>query len=104
MPLPLRIHTFDSTGDAYDACQTDENIKNGDCLFIPRERVVGLAATWPISVTATAGNLHVVNEGRLQSYTDDIGITRAQVDFAVRVAMRKGWELADALSGDPYED
>jgi len=96
MPPPLRIHTFDSTGDAYDACQCDETIKNGDCLFIPRERVVGLAATWPISVTDKSGELHTVNEGRLQSYTDDIGITRAQVDFAVGIATRRGWKLAGA--------
>lgn len=36
-----RIHAFASTGNAYDAVQTDETIAAGDTLLILDERVVG---------------------------------------------------------------
>ena len=58
-----RIHRFDSTGEAYDACQCDERIKTGDVLIIESERVVGIADTWPVAVTVEYGNLHITCEG-----------------------------------------
>lgn len=57
------IHTFDSTGEAYDACQCDESIKNGDILHVPSEGVVGVADTWPVAVTIAFGKLHTPAEG-----------------------------------------
>ncbi len=44
---PTRIHAFDTSGNAYDATQTDERIVNGDILLILTEKVVGIAYTWP---------------------------------------------------------
>ena len=58
-----RIHTFDSSGEAYDACQCDDDIKNGDVLVIAKEKVVGVADTWPIAITAENGALHQLNIG-----------------------------------------
>lgn len=52
------VHTFDSTGEAYDACQTDDNINDGDTLLIPSEGVVGIAGTWPVAISKEAGELH----------------------------------------------
>lgn len=52
------VHEFASTGDAYDACQCDENIKQGDTLVIKAEKIVGVADTWPFAVTADHGQLH----------------------------------------------
>lgn len=43
-----RIHAFASTGNAYDAVQTDESIAAGDTLLVLDERVVGVAMTWPL--------------------------------------------------------
>lgn len=57
-----RIHAFVSTGNAYDAVQTDETIAAGDTLLILDERVVGVAMTWPFAITAEAGKLHAVCE------------------------------------------
>lgn len=53
-----RIHQFNSSGEAYDRCQTDPSVKTGDVLHIPSEGVVGYADTWPVAVTANPGNLH----------------------------------------------
>ena len=55
-----RIHAFASTGNAYDAVQTDESIAAGDTLLVLDERVVGVAMTWPFAITAQPGKLHAV--------------------------------------------
>lgn len=52
------IHRFDSTEEAYDACQCDDTIQKGDLLLIESEGVVGIADTWPMAVTAKRGELH----------------------------------------------
>ncbi|CAH0498520.1 hypothetical protein [Novosphingobium sp. CECT 9465] len=57
-----RIHAFGSSGNAYDAVQTDESIAAGETLLILDERVVGVAMTWPFAITAEAGKLHAVCE------------------------------------------
>ncbi len=57
-----RIHAFASTGNAYDAVQTDETIAAGDTLLILEEGVVGVAMTWPFAITAEVGKLHAVCE------------------------------------------
>jgi len=47
-----RIHRFDSTGEAYDASQTDDSIRDGDILLVEAEHAVAiLTEAWP---TATA--------------------------------------------------
>ena len=55
-----KIHHFDSTGDAYDACQCDDNIDTGDVLVIDNENVVGLAWVWPFALTEACGKLHTL--------------------------------------------
>jgi hypothetical protein len=57
------IHTFESSGRAYDACQCDETIKRGDILLIESEGVIGIADTWPVSVTVAHGHLHTPADG-----------------------------------------
>jgi hypothetical protein len=52
------VHKFGSTGEAYDACQCDDGIEDGDVLVIEKEGVVGVADTWPVAVTAKSGALH----------------------------------------------
>ena len=77
------IRRFDSTGEAYDACQTGEAEK-GDLLWIPSEGVVGVADTWPFAVTCQYGKLHV---------TDDSPEAAAYLPDAVAAAVK----LAQAL-------
>jgi hypothetical protein len=110
--------SFTDTGDAYDACQCNEDIKTGDTLVI-REAdyaghcvgrdedgfrifegdggvrdivVVGLAWAWPIAVTVEAGNLHGIEEdtGAYARVIADAGFTRTQVQAAVDQATRLG--------------
>ena len=54
----MNVHYFESTRDAYDACQCDDNIKQGDLLIIESEGVVGIADTWPVAITTECGDLH----------------------------------------------
>ena len=63
MMCPIWI--FDSSGEAYDACQCRDEIKTGHILIVPNEKVVGIAHTWPIAVTVERGNLHEVRSWAL---------------------------------------
>lgn len=56
----MNVHQFGDTGQAYDACQCCDFIKDGDLLVIESERVVGVADTWPFAVTKACGKLHEV--------------------------------------------
>lgn len=67
--MASQVHFFDHSGDAYDAVQCDDTIKNGDILLIDgyhwhddhtkREvTIVGLVDTWPMAVTDVHGHLH----------------------------------------------
>lgn len=58
LPERHRVHEFSSTHRAYDACQCDARIANGDTLHVPSEKVVGVANTWPFAVTKAYGELH----------------------------------------------
>ena len=110
--------SFNETGDAYDACQCNEDIKTGDTLVI-REAgyrgpcigrdedgfrvfkheaapidiaVVGLAWAWPIAVTVEAGNLHAIEEdtGAYRRVIADAGFTVEQIRAAVDKAKEIG--------------
>lgn len=55
----MKTHTFRTTGEAYDASQCREEIKNGDILVATEEKVVGfLLDAWPVAVTVAYGNFH----------------------------------------------
>ena len=81
-------HQFDSTEEAYDACQCDDAVKNGDVLHIPTEGVVGIADTWPCAVTVDKGDLHATRSpelgGRIPAY---------QIALAVAFARERGYAL-----------
>lgn len=58
-PMQPAVHTFDSTGEAYNASQWRDDINDGDILFVPSERVIGfLYAAWPMAVTEEHGMFH----------------------------------------------
>lgn len=46
------IHTFESTGDAYDTSQCCDQIKDGDVLYVPSENAIAiLCKAWPVALT-----------------------------------------------------
>lgn len=96
----LQIHFFNSTGEAYDATQCDENIKNGDILVVRSECVVGLADTWPVAVTHHHGAFHVLTDGNFGTYRHQFGsnagelvFTDQQVELAKAVAAGLGFNF-----------
>lgn len=60
-----RFHFFEYTGEAYDASQTRDDIKDGDILVATEERVVGImVSAWPTAVgRVNPGEFHVLGEG-----------------------------------------
>lgn len=62
--LTPKVHTFGSTGQAYDASQCRDDIRDGDVLHIPSEGVTGfLYKAWPVALTVTRGQLHTLAPG-----------------------------------------
>jgi len=87
-----KCFVFDSTEEAYGACQTRDDIKNGDMLVIPSEQVVGLAGTWPVAVTDEHGELHFVNgDANIRRLMTDVKCSKEQVNAAVRFAQKHNW-------------
>jgi hypothetical protein len=83
--MALAIHKFDTTGEAYDATQCDENVKKGDILIVESEKVVGIAYTWPVAITEAHGELHVISDTTL--------LTEFQSsDLAFEIALAYGWD------------
>lgn len=80
------VHRFDSTEDAYTATQTRDDIRDGDVLVIPSERVAGfLLKAWPVAVTAQRGGLHGTTDGADPAEIEG-GRYVASVDVARRIA------------------
>ncbi len=97
--MNAKIHHFDSTVRAYDATQSDDNIKKGDVLIIESEKVVGLADTWPVAVTEWPGELHDLAPG----YTlEKMGFSGKSIALARNEASRLGFRLAGELGQIGY--
>ena len=88
---PDSVFYFGSTGEAYDASQSWDDIKSGDVLVIAHEKVVGVADTWPIAVTAESGELHDVQ--RREEFEKDANLWRGIVR-AVKIARGAGFPVA----------
>ena len=96
-----RLHSFASTGNAYDATQCDETISAGDTLLVLTERVVGIAMTWPFAVTEANGKLHALASPRTGETLDHLAkalmVRRADFDHAVDLARRLDFPLDPQL-------
>lgn len=96
-----RIHAFGSTGNAYDAVQTDETIAAGETLLILDERVVGVAMTWPFAITAEPGKLHAVREPgageSLEHIEKALGVPDGSIARACRLARTLGFAIDAGL-------
>lgn len=84
------VWTFYSTGEAYGACQCREEIRDGDVLVIEREKVVGIAESWPFALTEAFGQLHTLNPD-FRTYKN--GAYVASISVAEREAGRLGISL-----------
>lgn len=96
-----RIHAFGSTGNAYEAVQTDETIAAGETLLILDERVVGVAMTWPFAITAKPGKLHAVCEPgageSLEHIEKALGVPDGSIARACRLARTLGFAIGAGL-------
>lgn len=92
IPAP-EFWAFNSTGDAYDACQCDARIKSGAMLVIESEQVVGLAWAWPVAITAEAGNLHEAKSPAIVTNPDDMGASAEQLAAAKAECAKRGWPI-----------
>ncbi len=98
--LPRRLHAFETTGNAYDATQCDEQIKSGDTLIILSERVVGVAYTWPFAVTAGFGKLHSLAPlvaDTLPGVAGRFSLQAEDIAFAITMAQALGFDLDPAI-------
>lgn len=94
--MSVTVHEFNSTREAYAACQCDENVKDGDVLVIRSERVVGVAETWPVAVTAEYGELHLTSpESTVGCWA--AGARKPILVAAWKAAVAKAVELGFAL-------
>ena len=94
--IPRRIHAFASTGNAYDASQSDGAIETGHTLIVLSEGVVALAGTWPIAVTAAGGVLHSVagkDDDTIDSLAAAFDLTADDILTAVSFARAFGFAL-----------
>lgn len=97
--VPWPVHEFSRTGFAYDACQCDEQIQDGDILLIPNEGVVGVADTWPVAVTEERGCLHALKDGftlsdLAHSRDEENGFDLAEgCRRALAMAQERGWKV-----------
>ena len=102
-----KTHEFDSTGEAYDACQCDDTIKTGDTLVIKSEGVVGVAHTWPIAVTVTRGEFHTLKTPGNWSDAvvgNDFGFTVEHFLTAAAAALRLGYSIPVDPGSEPRDD
>ena len=85
----IKTWRFEDTGEAYDACQCNDDMKDGDT-------VVGIVGTWPVAVTKINGNLHSFSDpSKAQSEAGTspfIGVLEA-----IKVADDLGLELDDGF-------
>jgi len=76
------IHYFDDTGEAYDASQCDDKIKDGDVLVGLDDQVVGfLFQAWPVAVTEGHGHFHTLKEDAGNLRSDDVVSGRPLVNY-----------------------
>lgn len=121
---PVPVHSFPSSGAAYNACQSNDSIHDGDIIHVPSEGVVGLAGTWPAAVTKNYGQLHAygsdihdnpsILDGPKKDYEDKI--TAQHFLQALEFARQHGYETGpyvkegrrryagEELDPEPYRD
>lgn len=89
----MKVHTFECTGEAYDASQCSEEIESGDVLIATEDQAAGfLMDAWPVAVTTKRGVFHTIADGKVIEDIDG-GKWQASWKAATEEAKRQGWEL-----------
>lgn len=58
----MQTFYFPTSGQAYDACQCNEQIVDGD-LLICADGTIGIADTWPLALSYKSGHFHQMCDG-----------------------------------------
>lgn len=96
---PAGPRQFGSSGSAYDSCQCDDSISNGDICHVESEKAIILAWTWPLLVAgdaeSKANQAHTVNDepAAIKDVLSDAGITWEQFSAARTLAIQLGYQL-----------
>lgn len=94
---PLPVHTFPSTGAAYNGSQTNDVIDDNHLFHIPSEGVVGyMHSAWPVAVTQAHGELHHLTPAGAASNEFAAGRAAAQ-----ELARQHGYPLHDPFADEP---
>ncbi|WP_242121179.1 hypothetical protein [Sphingomonas lacusdianchii] len=100
-----RVHHFDSSEDAYDACLAGKAVRENDVVVAASEGVVGLASTDPIAVTITAGALKAFPAMTREDLLAELVHGAATIGRAVDEALRHRFPVAPsflAFAGFPH--
>jgi hypothetical protein len=94
-----RVHHFGSSNEAYDASLDEAVVRQGDILVIAAERIVGLASTDPIAITAAAGALKQLGRMGRETLLREVAHTEADIGRAVDEALRHHFSIAEQYLG-----
>ena len=92
---------FPSSGAAYDACNSRDEMVTGRIFTVEAEQIVGISWAWPIAVTEQCGKIHTVNrDPRTWKRAPKGGFEEPEIAAAVKeaieLAQSKGWPVAAA--------
>lgn len=88
----MKTHYFNSTEEAYDACQCSDDIQKGDLLVVEKEEVIGVADTYPVAVTMERGEFHGLPlMPRPVAYFLENGLPVESLVAAESMAAGRGW-------------
>lgn len=94
----MKVEHFETSGDAYNASQTSEVLKNGDLLVVKSESAVALCGTWPVAVTVAHGEFHRVIPGHVEAIASDMNVPVSRFRAAVKLARDLGFEIDPAFA------
>lgn len=90
------VREYESTGEAYDACQTGE-CPGGVIISVPSEQVVGISGTWPVALTVNSGDLHRLT--REMSPEEKARVLKVPVE-----TIMKAEQMAKQIDDVPFEE
>jgi hypothetical protein len=89
----LLVHTFDSTGEAYDYSQASDAILDGDVLLVPEEGIAAvLYRAWPVAVNEP----HDVQHGAFHGFNGGHDALAADDGGRYAESVRRAKDLIDA--------
>lgn len=105
-----RVHRFPTSGEAYNASQTSDDIRDGDVLSVPEELVVGvLIEAWPVAIGETTGEFHEADPlldwnaikttasdyKETQNYSESFRLAIDELNHICMEASKKKWDEQD---------